>query len=120
MFAPDMTVVALFDFEVATLGPPEIDLAWWLYMDELFASFSPCGRVDGTPQRDEAIRGFERIYGRSMPDLPYFEAVAALKHAAISLRDYGNGKASVAPPNLPVMAMERLEKYLASPRTRSD
>src|SRR3546814_15961891 len=36
MFRPDGTVAALIDWELAALGPPEIDLAWWLYFDELF------------------------------------------------------------------------------------
>lgn len=112
MFGADLGVSSLFDFEVATLGPAEIDLAWWLYMEELFSSFSPTGRLDGIPDRDEAIRGFEQIYGRSMPDFAYFDTIAALKHAAISLREYGNGKVAFVPKTLPPIAVERLERYL--------
>src|SRR3546814_11515275 len=37
MFADDLSVAAFFDFEVSSLGPAEIDIAWWLYCEDLFS-----------------------------------------------------------------------------------
>ena len=34
LFADDHSVAAVLDFEAAALGPGEIDLGWWLFMDE--------------------------------------------------------------------------------------
>jgi aminoglycoside phosphotransferase (APT) family kinase protein len=78
MFSADLKVASLFDFDVATLGPAEIDLAWWIYMDDLFTTMFGIARIAGVPDRDTAVKGFERIYGRSMDSFEYYEAVAAL------------------------------------------
>jgi aminoglycoside phosphotransferase (APT) family kinase protein len=112
MFGPDLSVVALFDFEVATLGPPEIDLGWWLYAEDIFSTQFGIPRIAGVPDRAAAIRGFERIYGRAMPEFDYYEAIAALKHAVIAIRNYSNGKIIDAPEALPNFAMDRLRQYL--------
>jgi aminoglycoside phosphotransferase (APT) family kinase protein len=112
MFADDLTVAALFDFEVASLGPPEIDLAWWLYCEDLFSEQFGVERLAGIPLADEAIQSFERLYGRSMPDFDYYLAIAALKHAVLSIRDYSNGKTVESPEALPGFAMDRLARSI--------
>src|SRR3546814_4561965 len=71
MFADDLSVAAFFDFEVSSLGPAEIDLAWWLYCEDLFSIQFGIKRLAGIPQGEEAVRGFERIYGRPMPEFDY-------------------------------------------------
>lgn len=117
MFASDLRVASLFDFEVATLGPAEIDLAWWLYAEDIFSVQFGIERIAGIPDREEAIRGFERIYDRPMPHFDYYEAIAALKHAVLSIRDYRNGKQVKKPDALPGFATDRLSRFLrhASP-----
>jgi aminoglycoside phosphotransferase (APT) family kinase protein len=112
MFARDLSVASLFDFEVASLGPAEIDLAWWLYAEDIFSIQFGIQRIAGIPGRDEAIRGFERLYGRAMPHFDYYEAIAALKHAVISIRDYRNDKKIKRPEALPNFATDRLASYL--------
>lgn len=112
MFAADLRVASLFDFEVATLGPAEIDLAWWLYAEDIFSLQFGIQRIAGIPGRDEALRGFERLYGRAMPHFEYYEAIAALKHAVISMRDYRNQKRINKPDALPNFATDRLARYL--------
>lgn len=113
MFAPDFTVAALIDFEVATLGPAEIDLAWWLYSEEIHTVQYGTPRIAGVPMVEDAVTGMELIYGRAMPDMDYFLAVAALKHVILSIRDYSNGKI-MEQAMLPDFALERLSTYLNS------
>jgi aminoglycoside phosphotransferase (APT) family kinase protein len=98
---------------VATLGPAQIDLAWWLYAEDIFSVQFGIDRVAGIPAREETIRGFERIYGRPMPDFDYYEAIAALKHAVLSIRDYRNGKQVKKPEALPNFATDRLSRHLS-------
>jgi aminoglycoside phosphotransferase (APT) family kinase protein len=112
MFADDLSVAALFDFEVASLGPAEIDLAWWLYCEDLFSEQFGVERLVGIPPADEAIRGFERLYGRPMPEFDYYLAIAALKHAVLSIRDYSNGKTVETPEALPGFAMNYLARSI--------
>jgi aminoglycoside phosphotransferase (APT) family kinase protein len=119
MFADDLSVAALFDFEVASLGPAEIDLAWWLYCEDLFSLQFDIERLAGIPRETEARAGFERLYGRAMPDFDYYLAIAALKHAILAIRDYGNGKTIDTPDALSGFAMERLALYIDRHRTRT-
>lgn len=112
MFSDDLSVAALFDFEVASLGPAEIDLAWWLYCEDLFSQQFGVRRMAGIPPEEEAVRGFECIYGRAMPDFDYYLAIAALKHAVLSIRDYSNGKTVETPDALPGFAMDRLARSI--------
>lgn len=113
MYLPENTEVAsLFDFEVATLGPAEIDLAHWVYLDEVFSENFGVPRIDGLPRGPEAVAGFERIYGRTMPHFSYYMAVAALKILVLSVRSYGNDKDMGAPAALPDFLVDRLAHYL--------
>jgi aminoglycoside phosphotransferase (APT) family kinase protein len=112
MFADDLSVAALFDFEVASLGPAEIDLAWWLYCEDLFSEQFGAERLAGIPHEQEAIKGFERLYDRAMPDFDYYLAIAALKHAVLSIRDYSNGKTVETPDALPGFALDRLVRSI--------
>lgn len=110
--ADGVEVASLFDFEVATLGPPEVDLAHWVYLDEVFSENFGVPRIDGLPRGAEAVAGFERIYGRSMPQFSYYMAVAALKILILSVRSYGNDKDMGAPDALPDFLVTRLAHYL--------
>ncbi len=112
MFRRDLGVASLFDFEVASLGPPEVDLAHWLYLDDIFSIQFGVERLPGIPKGEAAVRGFERIYGWPMPDFDYYMAVAALKILVISIRDYSNDKLMNAPEVLPGFLLSRLEIYL--------
>lgn len=112
LFADDLGVTALLDFEVASLGPPEIDLAWWLYCEDLFSVQFGIQRLGGIPSAEDAIAGFEALYGRAMPEFDYYLALAALKHAVLSIRDYSNGKTVDTPEALPGFALERLAESI--------
>ncbi len=111
--ADGIEVVSLFDFEVATLGPPEVDLGHWVYLDEVFSENFGVPRIDGLPRGAEAVAGFERIYGRPMPQFSFYMAVAALKILILSVRNYGNDKDMGAPTTLPDFLVSRLAHYLA-------
>ena len=114
MYESDGTgVVSLLDFEVATLGPPEVDLAHWVYLDEIFSENFGVPRIDGLPRGPEAVAGFEHIYGRAMPHFSYYMAVAALKILILSVRSYANEKHMGAPAALPDFLVDRLAHYLA-------
>lgn len=110
--AHGVEVVSLFDFEVATLGPPEVDLAHWVYLDEVFSENFGVPRIDGLPRGAEAVAGFERLYGRPMPQFSYYMSVAALKILILSVRNYGNDKDMGAPAPLPDFLVSRLAHYL--------
>ncbi len=85
MFSPDASIVALLDWELATIGPPEMDLAWYLVLDELTTRFVGA-RVPGFLERADAIAFYERELGRAVATLAWHEIFALVRSIAITDR----------------------------------
>jgi aminoglycoside phosphotransferase (APT) family kinase protein len=84
LFADDLSVAAALDFEAAALGPGEIDLGWWLFMDER-RSYG-LTRLPGLPDRKETIRIYEASLGRAVGDMHYYEVMAGVRMSLIVVR----------------------------------
>jgi aminoglycoside phosphotransferase (APT) family kinase protein len=78
--------VAVLDWEMASLGPPEMDLGWFLYMDRHHHECVGAPRLEGFPARDETVSRWEQRVGARARDLEYWEAFAAFRFAAIMER----------------------------------
>ena len=85
MFAEDGGVNALIDWELAALGPSELDLAWWLYFDDLFSRRFGVARLAGLPSREESIAIWEAAAGRRAENLDYCDIVVALRMALVAV-----------------------------------
>jgi aminoglycoside phosphotransferase (APT) family kinase protein len=84
MWQPDGSVAALIDWELAALGPPELDMAWWLYFDDLFSRRFGVTRLEGLPSRDETIAIYERASGRTLRHMDYYDVVVALRMGLVA------------------------------------
>ncbi|MGH9016834.1 MAG: phosphotransferase family protein [Acidimicrobiales bacterium] len=81
----DMTIAAVLDFEMATVGPAEIDFAWFLVLHRM--TVERCGGdLPGFPDRAATIAGYERRLGRLLTELHWYEVFAALRSGAIMVR----------------------------------
>ena len=81
----DRHVVAVLDWEMATLGPAEMDLAWYLALDAATAALTG-RRVAGFPEAHETLALYERCGGRPVADLAWHEIFALTRALAISDR----------------------------------
>lgn len=86
LFDDEGGVAAVIDWELAGLGPGEIDLGWWLFFDTLFSSGTGFARLSGLPDRAETIRLYEEAADRQVADMDYFEVLANLRLAIIAVR----------------------------------
>ncbi|ARU17685.1 phosphotransferase family protein [Croceicoccus marinus] len=98
MFAQDGRVNALIDWELAALGPAELDLAWWLYFDDLFSRRFGVERLEGLPTRDETVAIWEAATGRKALHLKYYDVVVALRMALVVVGAFDR---QVAMDNIP-------------------
>jgi aminoglycoside phosphotransferase (APT) family kinase protein len=97
----DGSIGALLDWELASIGPPEMDLAWYLALDRLTTKV--IGRkVPGFLERDEAISHYQRRLGRSVEDLDWHEIFALVRSVAINERQARLAAAGGVPyPGIP-------------------
>ena len=80
-----MTIAAVLDFEMASIGPAELDLAWFLVLHRM--TVERCGGdLPGFPGPEATVRAYEARLGRAVADLRWFEAFAALRSGAIMVR----------------------------------
>jgi aminoglycoside phosphotransferase (APT) family kinase protein len=85
-FADDLSVAALFDWESATIGPPGIDLGWWLMFERYLCEAQGLRRLDGVPGREETIARYQELGGAPVPDIGYYELLAAVVMTLITSR----------------------------------
>jgi aminoglycoside phosphotransferase (APT) family kinase protein len=117
MFDDEREIVAALDWELATIGPAELDLAWYLALDELTAKFTK--PVPGFLPRDEAIPFYEARLGRAVADLAWHEVFALVRSTAINDRQARTAAAAgmdypgVAGNKNPVLryVTRRIERY---------
>jgi aminoglycoside phosphotransferase (APT) family kinase protein len=86
MFSDDQQVVAMFDWETATLGPPGIDLGWWLMFEDFLADAQGVAKLAGVPDRAEIISRYEQASGRQVPNIDYYELLACVVMSIINSR----------------------------------
>jgi aminoglycoside phosphotransferase (APT) family kinase protein len=85
-FADDLSVVALFDWETATTGPPDIDLGWWLMFERFLCESLGFTRPPGVPDDDEFVRRYQEFGGTLSGDIGYYQLVAAFVLSLINNR----------------------------------
>jgi aminoglycoside phosphotransferase (APT) family kinase protein len=84
IYAEDLTIAALVDWEGATIAPAGIDLGWWLMFDHYLTDAQGIARLEGVPGRDTTIARYEDLASASVPDVAYYELLAALVFALIN------------------------------------
>ena len=77
---------AVLDWEMATLGNPEQDLAWWLFLDRHHSEGIGIERLAGLPGREETVARYEELIDRRVRHLDYYEVFAAFRFAVIMCR----------------------------------
>lgn len=85
LFLDDGSIGALLDWELASIGPPEMDLAWYLALDRLTTKVIG-QQVAGFLARDETIAHYQHHLGRPVEHLDWHEIFALVRSVAINER----------------------------------
>ncbi|HEY3878098.1 MAG TPA: phosphotransferase family protein [Trebonia sp.] len=78
--------VALIDWEIATIAPPEADIAHWLVFDDFATAAAGVAPLPGYATRDEIIGRYEATSGRRLGDVGYFEILQSFFLATTLIR----------------------------------
>ncbi len=68
--------VAVLDWEMARLGDPVQDLAWWLASDRCFSEGLELERLSGFPGKEESIARWKEATGHSAANFEYYSILA--------------------------------------------
>lgn len=77
---------AVLDWEMAGIASPELDLAWWIYMDRHHSEGAGAPRLEGLPDRKATVARYEELTGHRVRHLDYYEVLAAMRFAVIMVR----------------------------------
>jgi aminoglycoside phosphotransferase (APT) family kinase protein len=80
------TPKAVLDWEAASFGQPEEDLAWFLFLDRHHSEGVYVPRLDGFPSAAETVSRYEELAGRPMRHMDYYEVLSGFKFTVIMSR----------------------------------
>lgn len=86
LFAADQSIAAVLDWEGAFIGPPALDVGYWLMMDSFHAEMIGVERSAGWPDERSVIEHYCRKSGRELHDLDYFRVLGAFFIATTLIR----------------------------------
>ena len=86
MIFRDNAPVAVIDWEMASLGAPEVDLAWYTWLEHFFAEGIGFPYLPGYPGEKGAIALYEAAAGRSVEAFEWHTMFAGVRYAAILAR----------------------------------
>ncbi len=78
LFDDDQNCVGIVDWELASLGDPLQDLAYWTYSEDHYIHIAANGALPGWPTMDETIAAYESVRGETVDRmrLEYYRLVA--------------------------------------------
>jgi aminoglycoside phosphotransferase (APT) family kinase protein len=85
----DFQPVAVLDWEMVTLGPRELDVAWMIYAHMVFQELAGLATLPGLPEvmREEDVRAtYQRLTGVEVGDLRWFYVYSGVMWACVFMR----------------------------------
>jgi aminoglycoside phosphotransferase (APT) family kinase protein len=112
---------AVLDWEMAALGPRELDVAWFVFLHRFFQDIAEFFGLDGLPdflRRSDVERCYQELSGYSLRDMDFYLGYAALRQAIVMARvkrrmiHFGEDQVPDEPDDY-VLHRASLEKLLA-------
>ncbi|HXQ60019.1 MAG TPA: phosphotransferase family protein [Acidimicrobiales bacterium] len=89
MMFRDFEPVAVLDWEMAAVGPREVDLAWMIYLHRFLDDLAVQMELPGMPnfmRLQDVTAAYESFTGYTPKDLEFYTLYAALRHAIVMSR----------------------------------
>ena len=79
-------VAAVLDWEMVTVGSPEKDLGWAVFLDRHHSEGINVPRLAGFPSYEEAMAHYESLTGHRVKHLHYYQVYAGFRFAVVMMR----------------------------------
>src|SRR5258708_3645066 len=83
------TPVAVLDWEMAALGPRELDVAWFIFLHRFFQDIAEFFELPGLPdflRRSQVEGHYTEFSGYQLRDMDFYLTYAAARHAIVMAR----------------------------------
>jgi aminoglycoside phosphotransferase (APT) family kinase protein len=101
VFGDDLRPRAVLDWDMAAVGAPEHDVAWFTMLDYVMTTLGG-RRVDGFPDRDSLLTRYEQLAPHALEYVDWYETFALLRSTAILARIGYLTRAAGGEPAMPV------------------
>ena len=101
VFGDDLAPRAILDWDMAAVGVPEHDVAWFTMLDFVITTLAQ-RRVDGFPDRAGLIARYEALAPHALEHLDWYETLALVRSTAILARIGYLTRAAGREPAMPV------------------
>jgi aminoglycoside phosphotransferase (APT) family kinase protein len=118
VFAETLTPAAVLDWEMASVGPAEVDVGWFLGLRAL-AVGEDAVELPGFLGRHETLDRLEALLGRELDDLRWYEVFALVRSTAVIARMgsvLGRGRGDLDWRTLMAPALARIEQLVQGPQ----
>ena len=86
MFDGEQRVTGVFDWEMVALGPHELDLGYFLFLNRVYTQGMGVPVPAGFPDRDATVARYEELSGLTVRDLDFYEGFAGVVGAVLLMR----------------------------------
>ena len=89
MIYRDFEPVAVLDWEMAAIGPRELDLSWIAFAHMVFESITGVMGMPGMPhfmREDDIVATYEELTGVTLADLTWFHVYNAVQWCIVFMR----------------------------------
>jgi aminoglycoside phosphotransferase (APT) family kinase protein len=77
---------AVLDWEMVTLGSPEMDLGWSIFLDRHHSEGLGVPRLEGFPSYEATVERYQALTGHTVRHLHYYQVLSGFRFAVIMLR----------------------------------
>lgn len=101
-------IAAVLDWEMAVLGNPVQDIAWFNFLDATFAEGLGMPRLEGLPEYADTVTQWEQASGFSAQDYDYYLIFAAMRYGLLLSRIIlATGQESELQNNFAVLLLQK-------------
>lgn len=114
LFADDLSVAGVLDWEMVGLGSPALDLAWWLFLLRHHTEGIGAPLPSGFPTAEQTVARYQELTGHEVRDLHFYEAFAGLRLSILMVRAaHMMIAAGLMPPEAPMAFSNPASQLLA-------
>ena len=82
----DFEPVCVLDWEMAGIGPAEVDMGWWWFMNRYYTEGTGVLPLPGFPTEADARAQYEEALGRPLTDGLFYDVLAAFRFGVVFIR----------------------------------